>query len=367
MLTCERETVGLSPSVMGTGIESLLLNLIRRPSLEINSRAQVVGTNSAARDFLGIHAQENRVVPLEALGSRDLLEAVARALRSPGTEVGLTTEVRDSQGVGRSVRCDGVTFLTSAGSEGALLILTDLRPLVAAGTERTRELCLIGLAVASSAHEIKNTLNGIEGGTALIHMGFGQERPELVRKGWALTEKRLTLLKNLVSDLLALSREGPLLFFDASLGQAAEEAAREMEAQALASEARICLTVEPGLPPFRFCKKAIQQCAINLLANAICACSTLPPGRERRIEVRVGRAHGGHFALSVQDTGPGIPKEQIPRILEGFKTTKGSGGTGLGLQVVQKLVRAHGGRLEVGGEAGNGAVFTMILPQDPTL
>ena len=181
-----------------------------------------------------------------------------------------------------------------------------------------------------------------------------------------MTERRLTLLKNLVSDLLALSREGPLLFFEASLGQAAEEAAKEMEAQALASETRIFLKVESGLPPFRFCKKAIQQCAINLLANAIWACSTLPPGRERRIEVRVGRAHGGQFALSVQDTGPGIPKEQISRILEGFKTTKGSGGTGLGLQVVQKLLRAHGGHLEVGGEAGGGAAFTLVLPPAPT-
>jgi signal transduction histidine kinase len=124
--------------------------------------------------------------------------------------------------------------------------------------------------------------------------------------------------------------------------------------------------VESGLPPFRFCKKAIQQCAINLLANAIGACSTLPAGRERRVTVRVCRAHGGEFALSVQDTGPGIPKDQVPRILEGFKTSKGSGGTGLGLQVVQKLMRAHGGHLEVGGEEGEGAVFTMFLPQDPT-
>jgi signal transduction histidine kinase len=125
--------------------------------------------------------------------------------------------------------------------------------------------------------------------------------------------------------------------------------------------------VEPGLPPIRFCKKAIQQCAINLLSNAICACSTLPHGRERKVTVRVYRAHGGEFALSVQDTGPGIPKDQVPRILEGFKSTKGSGGTGLGLQVVQKLARAHGGHLEVGGQEGEGAVFTMVLQQDPTL
>jgi len=366
VITCDEKTVGASPSILGTGIESLLVNLIRRPSLEVNARAQIIGTNAAARDFLGFDAEEDRGVPLETLGSEELLRTVARALRSPGTEVGLTTAVRDRNRVERPVRCDGVTFLTSAGSEGALLILTDLRPLVAEGTERTRELCLIGLAVASSAHEIKNTLNGIEGGTALIHMGLGQERPELVRKGWALTERRLTLLKNLVSDLLALSREGPLLFFEASLGQAAEEAAREMEAQALASETRICLTVEPGLPPFRFCKKAIQQCAINLLSNAICACSTLPPGRERRVEIRAGRAGAGRFSLVVADTGPGIPREQVPRILEGFKSTKGSGGTGLGLQVVQKLARAHGGQLEVGGQEGEGAVFTMVLPRDPT-
>lgn len=65
--------------------------------------------------------------------------------------------------------------------------------------------------------------------------------------------------------------------------------------------------------------------------------------------------------MSVVDTGGGIPEEQINRIFEPFFTTKKKG-TGLGLMIVQRIVRAHGGKIEVESHAGRGTTFRVWLP-----
>jgi signal transduction histidine kinase len=67
--------------------------------------------------------------------------------------------------------------------------------------------------------------------------------------------------------------------------------------------------------------------------------------------------------VSVADTGGGIPQEQLNRIFEPFYTTKKKG-TGLGLMIVQRIVRDHGGELEVHTEPGAGTTFTLFLPRD---
>ena len=68
------------------------------------------------------------------------------------------------------------------------------------------------------------------------------------------------------------------------------------------------------------------------------------------------------MVLEVEDDGPGIPPEALPRIFEPFFTTKG-GGTGLGLPIAQQIVERHQGRLEVESAVGNGTVFRIRLPR----
>jgi signal transduction histidine kinase len=78
------------------------------------------------------------------------------------------------------------------------------------------------------------------------------------------------------------------------------------------------------------------------------------------VKVRV-RVADGHARLEVEDSGPGIAPQDRARIFEPYFTTK-QGGTGLGLAIASRIVSEHGGRLEVEGEIGKGAVFTMVLP-----
>jgi signal transduction histidine kinase len=79
-----------------------------------------------------------------------------------------------------------------------------------------------------------------------------------------------------------------------------------------------------------------------------------------------GRSTTAHVQFQVQDTGNGIPAEQLTQIFEPLYTTK-PGGTGLGLYIVQQIVDAHGGQVTVDSVAGQGTTFTLTLPRTPAV
>ena len=109
------------------------------------------------------------------------------------------------------------------------------------------------------------------------------------------------------------------------------------------------------LPATPIDAQQIQQVLVNLVKNAIQAMT-----KGGTLTVQTGETSDDVWA-SVTDTGGGIPQEQINRIFEPFYTTKKKG-SGLGLMIVQRIVRAHGGRIEVESQVGRGTTFRVWLP-----
>ena len=104
----------------------------------------------------------------------------------------------------------------------------------------------------------------------------------------------------------------------------------------------------------------LGQVARNLLANAL---KFTPPGGS--VEVSVG-VHDGTASLAVADTGSGISPDELPHVFERFWRGRGAretAGSGVGLAVVDELVRAHGGSVSAESEPGRGSVFTVELPR----
>jgi signal transduction histidine kinase len=107
-------------------------------------------------------------------------------------------------------------------------------------------------------------------------------------------------------------------------------------------------------------EQRLTQVLLNLVGNAI----KFTDAGEVRI---IATASNGHFALSVTDTGPGIPQEHQARIFEQFhqvdsSNTKAKGGTGLGLSIAKQIVEMHGGRIWVESTLGKGSTFRMEIP-----
>ena len=132
--------------------------------------------------------------------------------------------------------------------------------------------------------------------------------------------------------------------------------------ESLAQNKRLALKTEvaKSLPIGLGDEQRLTQVLLNLVGNAIKFTDTG--------EVRVtAKTVNGHFAVSVMDTGPGIPEEERSRIFEQFhqvdsSLTKAKGGTGLGLAIAKQIVEMHGGRIWVESTVGKGSTFQMELP-----
>ena len=116
----------------------------------------------------------------------------------------------------------------------------------------------------------------------------------------------------------------------------------------------------------------VQQAVVNLILNARQAMTAAGAGGGLLTFTLTDDAAGGTAELAVRDTGPGIPRDVLPRIFEPFYSTKADapadgtesrGGTGLGLPLVKDVLEAHGGRVRVESAPGRGSCFTLKFPR----
>jgi signal transduction histidine kinase len=105
----------------------------------------------------------------------------------------------------------------------------------------------------------------------------------------------------------------------------------------------------------------MRQVFINLIENA-CQAFTQAKAEKERLIVVASRADGDFFDVSIEDTGPGIPRETLAKVFEPLFSTK-SFGTGLGLAIVKQIVERHGGSITIGSELGQGTVVAVRLPR----
>jgi two-component system sensor kinase FixL len=123
-------------------------------------------------------------------------------------------------------------------------------------------------------------------------------------------------------------------------------------------------TIAPGLPQITGDRVLLQQVFVNLLVNAIQA--VVPQDIERRrIVIDIRQVGDRWLSATVGDSGPGIPHEALPRLFEGFFTTK-DGGMGMGLAICQSLVDGHEGFISAANQPEGGAVFEVRLPANGT-
>ena len=115
--------------------------------------------------------------------------------------------------------------------------------------------------------------------------------------------------------------------------------------------------VPSNLPRVRGNQNQLQEVILNLILNA---CQAMGE-QGGRLEIRAFTSNSAFVQVQVADTGPGIPAGKLRQVFDPFYTTKATG-TGLGLFVSQRIVKAHGGTIDVSSTEGKGACFTIALP-----
>jgi signal transduction histidine kinase len=226
---------------------------------------------------------------------------------------------------------------------------------------QAERLAAVGQTIATLSHHIKNILQGIRGGSYLIEMGLSEHDEEVVGKGWKIVEKNQNKISSLVMDMLTFSKEREPDLTLANINAAVNDVIELMHVRA--EEFHVQLLYQPAevMPDLIFDPEGIHRAVLNVVTNAIDAVSEKqPPGR---VSVRTEYdAQNAKVRIIVEDDGPGIPADQLDFLFSPFISSKKSRGTGLGLPVSQKILREHGGQIQVHSEPGHGARFLLEIP-----
>ena len=221
------------------------------------------------------------------------------------------------------------------------------------------KLAAVGEMSAGIAHELNNPLTTVTGFTELILEDLppeAQYRTEL-----EMVQREAKRATDVVRRLLDFSRQGERTRTRADLNEIVEDVVALTHHLIHTSGVQLILDLAGDLPWASIDRNQMKQVLLNLIHNALQA---MPNGGTLQIATTTSsRDARSWVTLSVQDTGVGIPPQDLERVFEPFFTTKGErGGTGLGLSVTYGIVTDHGGLIDVASTPDVGSIFTVWLP-----
>jgi signal transduction histidine kinase len=224
---------------------------------------------------------------------------------------------------------------------------------------RTERLAATGETVAVLSHYIKNILQGMMGGSDVIEMGLRDETLPTVDQGWQVVRRNLDKIYSLTMNMLAFAKhrepKREPVQFSALVDDVIKLAQRRADDKGVLLKCELDDTI-PAVP---MDENGIHQVVLNIVTNAIDAV----PQTTGVVNVKASYDPGGEAAvLTVGDNGPGIPEEARGRVFDAFYSTKGQGGTGLGLAVAKKIVDEHLGQITVSSVGDEGTLIRVIIP-----
>jgi two-component system NtrC family sensor kinase len=229
---------------------------------------------------------------------------------------------------------------------------------------RSEKMVSLGKMSASIAHEINNPLSSVLTYVRLL-MRLNEEgkisceRDRDIKKYLNIMESELSRCGDIVKNLLSFSRQSRAEIKDHHVEELIKRSLSIIEHELQLKGIKLKMEIQEDIPPVKCDIRQMQQAVLNLLINAN---EAMPEGGI--LTIRADRsAKDGYVELQVEDTGCGIPQENLDKIFEPFFTTKEDGkGVGLGLSVAYAIIMRHRGTIDVQSIPGKGTRFIVNLP-----
>ena len=226
---------------------------------------------------------------------------------------------------------------------------------------QSERLAAIGQTIATLSHHIKNILQGIRGGSYLVEMGLDNEDPAVLRKGWDIVARNQNKISSLVMDMLSFSKEREPDPLPSDLVALVSDIVETVQQRA--AESKTVIHWEPptaAMPRLLFDPEAMSRAVLNVVSNALDAVENRP---DAAIGIRLDcQEQEKMVRITITDNGEGISADSLQDIFTLFVSTKGARGTGLGLTVSRKILREHGGDIQVTSQLGEGSEFVLTFP-----
>lgn len=338
----------------------LVVRAMKDGILELDAERRVVLANTSFCRAFGISDCSELVGKpiLELVRNPDFHRVIERASGQPTVNEEVKTGERILQVVGGVVGTEPLRLLFIFHD------VTEQRYLERLKTE----------FIANVSHELRTPLTAIKGFTETLQAEAGPEQQRFL----SVIARHTDRLIAMVNDLLTIGRmeaiDRRMEITDVDLVQLLNNVVQMFERSTTEKHLALTVDIPPGIPKLRGDQFLLEQLFVNLLDNAV---KYTPDGGQISIRAGVESVAGAkgqpsstkqqYIAVSISDTGVGIPAEHIPRIFERFyvvdkNRSREVGGTGLGLAIVKHVVLAHGGNIAVQSTVGKGSVFTVRLP-----
>ena len=240
---------------------------------------------------------------------------------------------------------------------GTVLLFRDLSDVKALQEQvkRSERLASLGKLAAGVAHEIRNPLGSLKG-----FLQYFQRKLELQEQDRAyltVMVNEVDRLNAVISHLLDFARPKEPVLQAEDTAQLIRHVLTLIEGDLHAKELQLSLDIAEELPAVRMDRDQITQVLLNIVLNAIQAVS-----QGGTLAIALARSQDAkQLCIGVQDNGPGIGPEELPKIFDPFFSTKKQG-SGLGLAIAYTIVESHQGEIVVDSEPGKGSHFRILLP-----
>ena len=344
------------------GFLETVFHAFREGVIVVNEKGRISYANTAAQKLLGFSMDAAAGQPIERY-LREVEWDRVLALDEREWSKLVTREIEVSYPEHRFLDFYVVPLPGRAAEpEGAVIILRDItrEREQEAKTIESERLSALTLLAAGVAHEIGNPLNSLNIHLQLIERELADlpaDKEQSLRELLDVSRREVSRLDQIISQFLRAIRPSLPTFEKASVIALLKETLeflkheirdRDVLVEVSEPEENLSILLDPN---------QIKQVFFNIIRNAIQA---MPDGGLLKIAVTDSDRY---VAVSFRDTGPGIAPEDLGRIFEPYHSSKAEG-SGLGLMIVQRIIREHGGQIEVHSEPRKGTTFTIFLPRD---
>ena len=243
---------------------------------------------------------------------------------------------------------------------GRVLLMYDLTEIKRLEKEIQRHdrLVALGKMAAGVAHEVRNPLSSIKGFATLLGSKFtpGSQEQEAAN----LLVQEAERLNRSITELLNYARPTTLKKEPINIGELVSASLKLVSTDAQALGVKISHAIDAGIPAVDIDRDKINQVMLNLYLNGLQAMEDSADARELKVAVRYDSSEN-IVVIEVQDSGRGIPPENIEKVLDPYFTTKPEG-TGLGLALAYKIIDEHNGTIRLKSTERQGTTVCITLP-----